>query len=53
MKNTGIKDAIALKKEIKGWRRQKNVDLIAIMNPSWPFLTTLFVNQWLSKESIS
>ena len=33
-----IQDAIAREKEIKGWRREKKVDLIATMNPTWDFL---------------
>jgi putative endonuclease len=33
-----IQDAIAREKEIKGWRREKKVDLIATLNPTWEFL---------------
>jgi len=28
-------DAIAAEKKIKGWSRQKKIDLIKSMNPSW------------------
>ena len=30
-----VKDAIAREKEIKGWRREKKEQLIAVMNPEW------------------
>jgi putative endonuclease len=33
-----IQDAIAREKEIKGWRREKKIELIATMNPNWEFL---------------
>jgi len=33
-----IQDAIAREKEIKGWRREKKIGLIATMNPNWEFL---------------
>jgi putative endonuclease len=34
-----IKDAIAREKQIKGWTRQKKLDLIETMNPEWVDLT--------------
>ena len=48
-----IKDAIAREKEIKGWRRQKKIDLITTMNPSWTFLNSTICEQWPPKENIS
>ncbi len=33
-----VNDAIAREKEIKGWRREKKLDLIKKFNPSWTFL---------------
>ncbi len=30
-----IRDAIAREKEIKGWRREKKLALIASLNPAW------------------
>ena len=32
-----VEAAIAREKEIKGWRRQKKVDLIDGFNPNWEF----------------
>ena len=33
-----VQEAINREKEIKGWRRQKKVDLIDDFNPNWEFL---------------
>lgn len=37
-KITWIKEAIAREKEIKGWRREKKIDLIKTINPDLEFL---------------
>ncbi len=34
-----IESAIAREKEIKGWRREKKVDLIESLNPNWKDLS--------------
>jgi putative endonuclease len=34
-----VRDAIAREKEIKGWTRQKKIDLIKTTNPQMVFLT--------------
>lgn len=41
-KFTWIQDAIAREKEIKGWRRQKKLELIKSINPNLNFLEYLF-----------
>jgi len=46
-----VHDAIAREKEIKGWRRQKKVDLIATMNPQWTFLNASVCDGWPPKEA--
>jgi len=45
-----IDKAIAREKEIKGWRRQKKIDLIKTMNPSWTFLNASICDGWPPKE---
>jgi len=37
-----IQEAIAREKEIKGWRREKKMDLIKTINPDLDFLNYLF-----------
>ncbi|KAF2079136.1 GIY-YIG nuclease family protein [Flavobacterium sharifuzzamanii] len=37
-KFTWIQEAIAREKEIKGWRREKKIDLIKTINPELEFL---------------
>jgi putative endonuclease len=37
-KYTWIQEAIAREKEIKGWRREKKINLIKIINPELAFL---------------
>ena len=41
-KFTWIQEAINREKEIKGWRREKKIDLIKTMNPDLVFLNYLF-----------
>ncbi len=41
-----VKDAIAREKEIKGWRRQKKLNLINTMNPNWTFMNEAVCNGW-------
>ncbi|HEX7846384.1 MAG TPA: GIY-YIG nuclease family protein [Chitinophagaceae bacterium] len=46
-----ILNAIAREKEIKGWRRQKKLDLIKTMNPSWTFMNAAVCNGWPPKDA--
>ena len=41
-KFTWIQEAIAREKEIKGWRREKKINLIKTINPDLNFLNYLF-----------
>lgn len=41
-KFTWIQEAIAREKEIKGWRREKKINLIKTINPYLEFLNYLF-----------
>jgi putative endonuclease len=46
-----VNDAIAREKEIKGWRREKKLDLIKRFNPSWTFLNAQLYGGWPPKEN--
>jgi putative endonuclease len=46
-----INDAIAWEKEIKGWRREKKINLIRIFNPNMIFLNNELLGKWPPKES--
>jgi putative endonuclease len=43
-----IRAAIAREKEIKGWRREKKLNLIEKMNPKWKDLSA----GWYSKAAL-
>jgi len=43
-KFTWVQQAIAREKEIKGWRRDKKLDLIRSFNDNFEFLNHRFVN---------
>ncbi len=45
-----IDKAIAREKEIKGWRRQKKLDMITTMNPAWTFLNASICDGWPPKD---
>lgn len=48
-----IEEAIAREKEIKGWRREKKLALIATQNPTWKVFNTEIVGEWPPKERFS
>ena len=48
-KFTWVEDAIAREKEIKGWRRQKKINLIKTINQDLEFLNDLF--EWFGGDS--
>ena len=41
-----IRQAIERETEIKGWRRQKKMDLIATTNAGWDFLNASICDSW-------
>jgi len=47
-----IKNAIAREKEIKGWSRQKKMDLINTMNPELKFLNEEVFGKWPPEEIV-
>jgi putative endonuclease len=46
-----IDQAIAREKEIKGWKRQRKIDLINTMNSPWTFLNATICDGWPPKET--
>jgi putative endonuclease len=46
-----IYNAIAREKEIKGWRRDKKLQLIDTKNPDWFFLNAQTCEHWPPKET--
>jgi putative endonuclease len=48
-----INDAIAREKQIKGWRREKKLNLIKGKNPDWMFLNVQVCGCWPPKKIIS
>ena len=48
-----INDAIAREKEIKDWRREKKIELIAGMNPGLNFLNGQIFGKWPPEELTS
>ena len=45
-----INNAVAREKEIKGWRREKKMELIARMNPELKFLNAEVFGKWPPEE---
>jgi putative endonuclease len=45
-----INDAIAREKEIKGWRREKKINLIEQKNPAWEDLASSLPNVYKSQQ---
>jgi putative endonuclease len=43
-KYTWVQECIAREKEIKGWRREKKLNLIRSINPNFDFLDSHFEN---------
>ena len=48
-----INNAIAREKEIKGWRRQKKLDLIKTTNPDWTFLNPSICGNWPPEKMVT
>lgn len=45
-----ILNAIAREKQIKGWRKEKKLELIRTKNPDWVFLNAQFCGEWPPKD---
>lgn len=48
-----VHDAIAREKELKGWSRQKKIDLIKSVNPEFQLLNGEIFSEWPSREIFS
>jgi putative endonuclease len=46
-KFTWIEEAIAREKEIKGWRRDKKIELIKLFNDNFEFLNSKFIKDYV------
>jgi len=47
-----IENAIAREKEIKGWRREKKLELIRTINPNLNFLNNELFDEWPPKDIV-
>ena len=47
-----IEDAIRREKEIKGWRREKKMNLIKKTNPALTFLNEKIITDWPPKNAL-
>jgi putative endonuclease len=47
-----IENAIVREKEIKGWRREKKLELIRTINPNLNFLNNELFDEWPPKDTI-
>jgi putative endonuclease len=45
-----VENAINREKEIKGWRREKKIDLIKTINPNLDFLNDELFDEWPPKD---
>jgi putative endonuclease len=46
-----VYNAIAREKELKGWRKEKKLELINTKNPDWFFLNAQVCGEWPPKET--
>jgi len=44
-KHSWVQKAIEREKELKGWRREKKLELIKVFNPEFEFLNNRFMNK--------
>jgi len=47
-----IENATAREKEIKGWRREKKLELIRTINPNLNFLNNELFDEWPPKDIV-